>query len=249
MVSKNNKILHLRKSATKVSKYKIKKLSVGVASVLVGATFFLGSTTSASASDKQAGVAQQTDQNATNTNDRVLKFDNATSTATTDNADSSAAKMSNVAQADNSANNATVANNLDKKSITDSTLSNNNDLKSTEMQSTVADQAAADDANTADQTATEKQATVTDQATVDNTVNTADQATQAAAEKTTTPASTAANTQAAAPVATLRAAATADTSTTTTVNNWTGLINALNNPYYQTITVDGTINAMGTGDS
>ncbi|ANY11883.1 mucin-binding protein [Leuconostoc lactis] len=247
MVSKNNKILHLRKSATKVSKYKIKKLSVGVASVLVGATFFLGSTTSASASDKQAGVAQQTDQNATNTNDRVLKFDNATSTATTDNADSSAAKMSNVAQADNSANNATVANNLDKKSITDSTLSNNNDLKSTEMQSTVADQAAADDANTADQTATEKQATVTDQATVDNTVNTADQATQAAAEKTTTPASTAANTQAAAPVATLRAAATADTSTTTTVNNWTGLINALNNPYYQTITVDGTINAMGTG--
>nr|MWN21530.1 YSIRK-type signal peptide-containing protein [Leuconostoc lactis] len=33
MVSKNNKILHLRKSATKVSKYKIKKLSVGVASV------------------------------------------------------------------------------------------------------------------------------------------------------------------------------------------------------------------------
>ena len=252
MVSKNNKILHLRKSATKVSKYKIKKLSVGVASVLVGATFFLGSTTSASASDeqladKQAGVTQQTDQNATNTNDRVLKFDNATSTATTDNADSSAAKMSNVAQADNSANNATVANNLDKKSITDSTLSNNNDLKSTEMQSTVADQAAADDANTADQTATEKQATVTNQATVDNTVNTADQATQAVAEKTTTPASTAANTQAAAPVATLRAAATADTSTTTTVNNWTGLINALNNPYYQTITVDGTINAMGTG--
>nr|MWN21531.1 hypothetical protein [Leuconostoc lactis] len=67
---------------------------------------------------------------------------------------------SNVAQVDNSANNATVANNLDKKSITDSTLSNNNDLKSTEMQSTVADQAAADDANTADQTATEKQATV-----------------------------------------------------------------------------------------
>ena len=252
MVSKNNKILHLRKSATKVSKYKIKKLSVGVASVLVGATFFLGSTTSASASDeqladKQAGVTQQTDQNATNTNDRVLKFDNATSTATTDNADSSAAKMSNVAQVDNSANNATVANNLDKKSITDSTLSNNNDLKSTEMQSTVADQAAADDANTADQTATEKQATVTNQATVDNTVNTADQATQAAAEKTTTPASTAANTQAAAPVVTLRAAATADTSTTTTVNNWTGLINALNNPYYQTITVDGTINAMGTG--
>ena len=252
MVSKNNKILHLRKSATKVSKYKIKKLSVGVASVLVGATFFLGSTTSASASDeqladKQAGVTQQTDQNATNTNDRVLKFDNATSTATTDNADSSAAKMSNVAQADNSANNATVANNLDKKSITDSTLSNNNDLKSTEMQSTVADQAAADDANTADQTATEKQATVTNQATVDNTVNTADQATQAVAEKTTTPASTAANTQAAAPVVTLRAAATADTSTTTTVNNWTGLINALNNPYYQTITVDGTINAMGTG--
>lgn len=103
--------------------------------------------------------------------------------------------MSNVAQADNSANNATVANNLDKKSITDSTLSNNNDLKSTEMQSTVADQAAADDANTADQTATEKQATVTNQATVDNTVNTADQATQAVAEKTTTPASTAANTQ------------------------------------------------------
>ncbi len=217
----------------------------------MGATFFLGSTTSASASDeqladKQAGVTQQTDQNATNTNDRVLKFDNATSTATTDNGDSSAAKMSNVAQADNSANNATVANNLDKKSITDSTLSNNNDLKSTEMQSTVADQAA-DDANTADQTATEKQATVTNQATVDNTVNTADQATQAVAEKTTTPASTAANTQAAVPVATLRAAATADTSTTTTVNNWTGLINALNNPYYQTITVDGTINAMGTG--
>lgn len=134
----------------------------------MGATFFLGSTTSASASDeqladKQAGVTQQTDQNATNTNDRVLKFDNATSTATTDNGDSSAAKMSNVVQADNSANNATVANNLDKKSITDSTLSNNNDLKSTEMQSTVADQAAADDANTADQTATEKQATVTNQ--------------------------------------------------------------------------------------
>ncbi|WP_459524343.1 MucBP domain-containing protein [Leuconostoc lactis] len=259
MVSKNNKILHLRKSATKVSKYKIKKLSVGVASVLVGATFFLGSTTSASASDEQladkkAGVTQQTDQNATSTNDRVLKFDNAAATATTDKTVSDAAQMSNAEQTDNSAKNTTVVNSIDKKSITDSTLSNNNDLKSTEMQSAVADQAAAaKQTNTADQVAPEKPANTTDQTTVEKPVNAANQATvvgqatQATAENTTASANDDVTAQAAAPVATLRAAATADTSTTTTVNNWTGLINALNNPYYQTITVDGAINAMGTG--
>ena len=254
MVSKNNKILHLRKSATKVSKYKIKKLSVGVASVLVGATFFLGSTTSASASDEQladkkAGVTQQTDQNATSTNDRVLKFDNTAATATTDKTVSDAAQMSNAKQTDNSAKNTTVVNSIDKKSITDSTLSNNNDLKSTEMQSAVADQATtAKQTNTADQVAPEKPANTTDQKTVEKPVNAANQATVVGqATQATAPASDDVNAQAAVPVATLRVAATADTSTTTTVNNWTGLINALNNPYYQTITVDGTINAMGTG--
>ena len=49
MVSKNNTNLYLKKSANKISKYKIKKLSVGVTSVLVGTAFFLGSATNVSA--------------------------------------------------------------------------------------------------------------------------------------------------------------------------------------------------------
>lgn len=42
MVFKNNKDFYLRKSAKKVSKYAIKRLSVGVASVLLSTAFFLG---------------------------------------------------------------------------------------------------------------------------------------------------------------------------------------------------------------
>ena len=52
MVSKNNKDLYIQKSANRASKYTIKKLSIGVTSVLVGTTFFLGSATGASASEQ-----------------------------------------------------------------------------------------------------------------------------------------------------------------------------------------------------
>lgn len=59
MVSKNNRDLYLRRSANKVSKYTIKKLSVGVTSVLVGTTFFIGSTSQANDSEQE--TTQQSD--------------------------------------------------------------------------------------------------------------------------------------------------------------------------------------------
>ncbi|MFG5432806.1 YSIRK-type signal peptide-containing protein, partial [Enterococcus faecalis] len=46
-MSKRNVLLRKRKYACKVQKYSIKKLSVGVASVLVGTALYLGNSVSA----------------------------------------------------------------------------------------------------------------------------------------------------------------------------------------------------------
>ncbi|NVI96402.1 YSIRK-type signal peptide-containing protein, partial [Enterococcus gallinarum] len=46
-VSKRNVLLRKRKYACKVQKYSIKKLSIGVASVLVGTALYLGNSVSA----------------------------------------------------------------------------------------------------------------------------------------------------------------------------------------------------------
>ena len=88
MVSRNNRDLYLRKSANKVSKYTIKKLSVGVTSVLVGTAFFLGQATGASAAeqntdtDKQPEIATQ-DDSSTNINEQTVKLKAASSTSST----------------------------------------------------------------------------------------------------------------------------------------------------------------------
>ena len=90
MVSKNNKDFYLRKSANKVSKYTIKKLSVGVASVLLSTTFFLGTAASADATvanqDKDAeATSSSTDTTDLSGSEVTLK----SSTAATEEASSS----------------------------------------------------------------------------------------------------------------------------------------------------------------
>ncbi|RCT68532.1 YSIRK-type signal peptide-containing protein, partial [Enterococcus faecium] len=52
MVSKNNKRVFLEKTKKRVLKYSIKKLSVGVASVLVGVGLVLGTTELVQAQDE-----------------------------------------------------------------------------------------------------------------------------------------------------------------------------------------------------
>ena len=93
----------MRKSANKVSKYTIKKLSVGVTSVLVGTAFFLGQATGASAAeqntntDKQPEIVTQ-DDSSTNINGHTVKL-NATSSISSTNDVTTATDTSETAEA------------------------------------------------------------------------------------------------------------------------------------------------------
>ena len=244
MVSKNNKDLYIQKSANRASKYTIKKLSIGVTSVLVGTTFFLGSATGASASEQiteqQTAIVKSADQTSTDADQQSLKNEAEASTST-ESSTTDATKASDVTGTSTDAQTETAAetSSTSTKSSTDDTSSAEGSSASKENENTQVDN------NTQDNTDVEKESTT------ESALSTNDEAKSAVSQVNTTNtvesnAQTEENKEAT-PVATFRAATvTENDSTSTTVNNWTGLINALNNSRYQTINVDGTINARGT---
>lgn len=228
MVSRNNRDLYLRKSANKVSKYTIKKLSVGVTSVLVGTAFFLGQVTGASAAeqntdtDKQSEVATQ-DDSSTNINEQTVKLKTASSTSSTND---------DVTTADNTSETVEASENTQTQA---STSASTNDA------TTQTTSSAKEEQNT--QVNNSKQEnTVTSESTKESTLSNNDETKTAVSqvnEDTVADKDQVVETN---PV--FRAATTTeDNSTSTTVNNWTGLVNALNSSQYNTINVSGMISA------
>ena len=71
MVGKNNKYLKTTKEGTKVESYSIKKFKVGTASVVIGASVFLGAGAVAQASEEVAN--NTTTDNATNAGEKVIE--------------------------------------------------------------------------------------------------------------------------------------------------------------------------------
>ena len=71
MVGKNNKYLKTTKEGTKVESYSIKKFKVGTASVVIGASVFLGAGAVAQASEEVAN--NTTTDNATNTGEKAVE--------------------------------------------------------------------------------------------------------------------------------------------------------------------------------
>ena len=71
MVGKNNKYLKTTKEGTKVESYSIKKFKVGTASVVIGASIFLGAGAVAQASEEVAN--NTTTDNATNAGDKAVE--------------------------------------------------------------------------------------------------------------------------------------------------------------------------------
>ena len=71
MVGKNNKYLKTTKEGTKVESYSIKKFKVGTASVVIGASVFLGAGAVAQASEEVAN--NTTTDNATNAGEKVVE--------------------------------------------------------------------------------------------------------------------------------------------------------------------------------
>ena len=71
MVGKNNKYLKTTKEGTKVESYSIKKFKVGTASVVVGASIFLGAGAVVQASEEVA--SNTTTDNATNVGDKAVE--------------------------------------------------------------------------------------------------------------------------------------------------------------------------------
>uniref|UniRef100_UPI00272B1C6B mucin-binding protein n=1 Tax=uncultured Ligilactobacillus sp. TaxID=2837633 RepID=UPI00272B1C6B len=229
MVSRNNRDLYLRKSANKVSKYTIKKLSVGVTSVLVGTAFFLGQATDASAAeqntDKQPEIATQ-DDSSTNINEQTVKLKATSSTSSTSSTND------DVTTADNTSETAEANENTQTQA---STSTSTNDA-TTEITSS-----AKEEQNT--QVDNSKQEnTVTNESTKESTLSNNDESKTAVSQVNEDTAADKDQVVETNPV--FRAATTADdNSTSTTVNNWMGLVNALNSSQYNTINVSGTITA------
>ncbi|KRM71211.1 hypothetical protein FC48_GL001320 [Ligilactobacillus murinus DSM 20452 = NBRC 14221] len=231
MVSRNNRDLYLRKSANKVSKYTIKKLSVGVTSVLVGTAFFLGQATGASAAeqntdtDKQPEIATQ-DDSSTNINEQTVKLKAASSTSSTSSTND------DVTTADNTSETAEANENTQTQasastSTDDATTQTTSSAK--EEQNTQVDNSKQED-------------TVTNESTKESTLSNNDETKTAVSQVNEETAADKAQVVETNPV--FRAATTAnDNSTSTTVNNWTGLVNALNSSQYNTINVSGMITA------
>lgn len=212
MVSRNNRDLYLRKSANKVSKYTIKKLSVGVTSVLVGTAFFLGQATGASAAeqntdtDKQPEIATQ-DDSSTNINEQTVKLKAASSTSSTSSTND------DVTTADNTSETAEANENTQTQasastSTDDATTQTTSSAK--EEQNTQVDNSKQED-------------TVTNESTKESTLSNNDETKTAVSQ--------------------VNEETAADNSTSTTINNWTGLVNALNSSQYNTINVSGMITA------
>ncbi len=230
MVSRNNRDLYLRKSANKVSKYTIKKLSVGVISVLVGTAFFLGQATGASAAeqnintDKQPETVTQ-DESSTNINGHTVKL-NATSAISFTNDVTTATDTSETAEA----NENTQTQASSSTSTNDATTAITSSTK--EEQNTQVDNS-------------KQENSVTNESTKESTLSNNDETKTAVSQVNEETAADKAQVVETNPV--FRAATTADdNSTSITVNNWMGLVNALNSSQYDTINVNGTITA-GSG--
>ncbi|WOY89711.1 MucBP domain-containing protein [Ligilactobacillus murinus] len=248
MVSKNNKDFYLRKSANKVSKYTIKKLSVGVASVLLSTTFFLGTAASADATvDNQDKEAEATSSSTDTTDLSGSEVTLKSSTAATEEASSSTttdavAEQQPATEAQSSsASEDTTASQTEVSSSTDDAAQSS--PEQTEKQDTTAEnnqQATEEVANT--NTTTEQ----TPQA--EDIVTTAD-ATKEAATTTDTPVEVPATFRRISPNASLRAAtATPTADEGVTVTSWSQLVSALRNSNNSLINVNGTLTATSTED-
>nr|WP_218047148.1 MucBP domain-containing protein [Ligilactobacillus murinus] len=231
MVSRNNRDLYLRKSANKVSKYTIKKLSVGVTSVLVGTAFFLGQATGASAAeqntntDKQQEIVTQ-DDSSTNSNGQTIKVNAALSTSSTNDDVTTATDTSETAEANENTQTQASA----STSTNDATTAITSSTK--EEQNTQVDNS-------------KQENSVTNESTKESTLSNNDETKTAVSQVNEETAADKAQVVETNPV--FRAATTADdNSTSITVNNWMGLVNALNSSQYDTINVNGTITA-GSG--
>ena len=234
MVSRNNRDLYLRKSANKVSKYTIKKLSVGVTSVLVGTAFFLGQATGASAAeqntdtDKQPEIATQ-DDSSTNINEQTVKLKAASSTSSTSSTND------DVTTADNTSETAETNENTQTQA---SASTSTNDATTAITSSTKEEQNTQVDNS-------KQENSVTNESTKESTLSNNDETKTAVSQVNEAAAADKAQVVETNPV--FRAATTADdNSTSITVNNWMGLVNALNSSQYDTINVNGTITA-GSG--
>ncbi|AWZ38659.1 MucBP domain-containing protein [Ligilactobacillus murinus] len=234
MVSRNNRDLYLRKSANKVSKYTIKKLSVGVTSVLVGTAFFLGQATGASAAeqntdtDKQPEIATQ-DDSSTNINEQTVKLKAASSTSSTSSTND------DVTTADNTSETAETNENTQTQA---SASTSTNDATTAITSSTKEEQNTQVDNS-------KQENSVTNESTKESTLSNNDETKTAVSQVNEAAAVDKAQGVETNPV--FRAATTADdNSTSITVNNWMGLVNALNSSQYDTINVNGTITA-GSG--
>ncbi len=221
----------MRKSANKVSKYTIKKLSVGVTSVLVGTAFFLGQATGASAAeqntntDKQQEIVTQ-DDSSTNSNGQTIKVNAALSTSSTNDDVTTATDTSETAEANENTQTQASA----STSTNDATTAITSSTK--EEQNTQVDNS-------------KQENSVTNESTKESTLSNNDETKTAVSQVNEETAADKAQVVETNPV--FRAATTADdNSTSITVNNWMGLVNALNSSQYDTINVNGTITA-GSG--
>ncbi len=246
MVSKNNKDFYLRKSANKVSKYTIKKLSVGVASVLLSTTFFLGTAASADATgDDQA---KETEATSSSTDATDLSSSEVTlKSSTTATEDTSSSTTTDAVAEQQPATEAQSSPAFEDTTVsqTEVSSSTDNSTKSSPEQTEKQDTTAKNN-----QQATEEVANTTTEQTsqAKDIVTTAD-ATKASATTTDTPVEVPATFRRISPNASLRAAtATPTTDEGVTVTSWSQLVSALRNSNNSLINVNGTLTATSTED-
>ncbi|MCR1902331.1 mucin-binding protein, partial [Ligilactobacillus apodemi] len=272
MVSKNNKNLYLRRSADRVSKYTIKKLSIGAASVLLSTTFFLGSSTSASASTDDQGSSSSTettettaastisDSNVTLKSSKVTADDEASTstTSTNDATESQSTPTSETAASTTSEAATTQANaNASSSSTTSSTdsasasstseaVNENTQVENSKQAPTESNSTVSNNNNSAATSETASQASDA-QSTASDAVASA--ATSVADSVASSEAETTASASAT-PTSAVAMLSASDTQTTheVTVSDWAQLVSAMSNSNYQQINVEGTLTATGDGN-
>ncbi|WP_156399004.1 pectate lyase-like adhesive domain-containing protein, partial [Ligilactobacillus apodemi] len=237
MVSKNNKNFYLRKSANKVSKYAIKKLSVGVASVLLSTAFFLGTATATNASAAETEVETKTELAVSASEDSSDSSSSATSEATTATEEST----TEVETADSTAQTTSEA--ADAKNDIQSQASQASEAAS--EATTTATETAQSESATQENTATSEAATTSAADTVasESAVETASQNEASEAATSEAAQTTSVFRTAATVTATAAAADTTEDSTSITVSSWAQLVSAMGNSSYNTINVNGALTA------
>ena len=239
MVSKNNRDLYLRRSANKVSKYTIKKLSVGVTSVLVGTAFFIGSTSQANASEQETTQQSDTavkasDTSSTNDSSR-LKVQEAsqdqasTSTTSTTDADQAQATENTTST---QASTSTTSTNDAQDSSADEINQTNTQVENNKQEATTANQAESNNDSVLSN---------------NNVANSAESQAKANEETAATPQDTAGFRRANVDTSARALAANTD-NTIADVSSWQELISAMGNSNYQTINVNGAITASSNGN-